>query len=303
MLGGAIAGVFPSFKAFSSPDPYPNKPFFSMRLTPEYDAEDVAFQSFAIDSKQQILFAQFSTRTKPQQTIVAEYELVPWGSGSPISVQPPSLQIGHQGLTFETGAPTRVLWAGAPGHGRSAVRFHYQKDQHPAVQRFQLFGDDCIAATITVAVSFDGSRLVAAGKRMNGNTSVNTLRIFNLKDVLGIRDGDATSNAIDGWDLPLPSDLPIQGLACTGNTVIVSCGNSNSKADKLLLSFSTSGKPIGATKINMGRRGLPQNFSYEPEGLAFFQPNGAPEPLLMIGLTTGRAEAGRTRQIFMSPSF
>ncbi|MFS2039984.1 hypothetical protein [Agrobacterium tumefaciens] len=301
--GGAAVTASSALKAFAYTSPLTDRPFFSMNLPPEYDAQDIAFQSFAIDSKTQTVFAQFSTRTKPQQTIIAEYELIPWGMAFPRSIQSPSSQIGHQGLTIERGAYGGFLWAAAPGHGRSAVRFKYQSQQNPTVQTFKLFNEDHVPSAITVAVSYDGNKLVAAGKKNSADVTVNAIRLFDLNDVLKLQNLDASSSAIAEWEVPLPSSLPIQGLACMGSRVFISCGDSRAKTDKIVFCYSTEGDPINSTQINMGRAGLAARSSYEPEGLGIFKIPGASEPSLMIGLTTGRAETGRTRKIYVMPDF
>jgi hypothetical protein len=287
-------------EAFADQNLASKRPFFSMLLPDEYDAADVAFQCFAFDEVGNKIYGQFSTRGDPQMSLVAQYELVPWGSGNPVSIQPPTEAVGHQGLAIEAAPGGQWMWAAGPGHSDSAVRFKFTPDGAPETTAYRLFDDRYAKAAITTAISHDGRLLIAASRKKQHGGSANTIRVFELKDVLASPDRDTASLFRYEWQIPTPKGIPVQGLACADDRVFISYGTAKATEAKPILSFSVDGKLQSETHdITVGRADIPPRWSYEPEGLCFGRIPGRSRPSLLIGITTGRAEVGRTRQIYV----
>lgn len=276
------------------------RPYFSMLLPAEYDAMDVAFQSFAMDDRANRIYGQFATRTDPSQTIIAEYELIPDGEAMPLSMQLPSMTIGHQGLSLQHAADGVWMWAAAPGHTRDVVRFRYAAGGHADVTSYTLFDSSFPDFAITVAVSYDGRWLIASSRKRGPSGGTNVVRVFDLDAVLRHPSGDCSQLAKYEWNIPTYPRLPVQGLACYDGTVAVSYGTSRAAESKPVLFFTLDGNDSGAIPdINPGKDEVRPKWSYEPEGLCFSRVRGSNEPLLFVGVTTGRADTGRNRYIYV----
>ncbi|WP_143497407.1 hypothetical protein [Pseudomonas sp. Irchel s3h17] len=275
------------------------RPYFSMRLPSKYNAMDVAFQSFTIDDRRNTIYGQFVTRNYPSQTIIAKYELIPYGEGLPLSMQPATEVIGHQGLTLEHSGSEAWMWAAAPGRSRDVVRFKYSTSGSVDVKRYTLFGAPFIPFAVTVTVSYDNKWLIAVSRKRGPSGSMNTVRVFNLEAVLNHPSQNCSQLFEYEWSILTKPGLPVQGLACYKDVVAISYGTSKAAAIKPVVYFSINGRELGdIPDINPGKDNLPARWSYEPEGLCYSHLEGGNEPLLYIGVTTGRAETGRTREIY-----
>ena len=273
--------------------------YFSMRLPPEYDAMDVAFQSFAMDDHRDRIYGQFVTRSNPPQTSIAEYELIPDGEGLPLSILPATEKIGHQGLTLERSGGDVWMWAAAPGRSRDVVRFRYSATGSVDVKRFTLFDASFTPFAVTVTVSYGNEWLIVMSRK-SGPGGMNTVRVFELDAVLKNSSQDCSRLFAYEWSVPTKRGLPVQGLACYKDVIAISYGTSKARDIKPLIYFTIKGLELGdIPDINPGKNILPPRWSYEPEGLCYSRVGGGGEPLLFVGVTTGRADAGRTRDIYV----
>jgi hypothetical protein len=274
--------------------------YFSMLLPAEYNAMDVAFQSFAMDDRSNKIYGQFVTRGKSSQTIIAEYELIPDGEGLPVSIQSATDAIGHQGLTLEKSGSEVWMWAAAPGRSHDVVRFRYTAGRSVDVERYTLFDGSFAPFAATVAISYDSKWLIAVSRKRQSSGGMNTVRVFDLEQVLNHSSQDCSQLFKQEWSIPTKRKLPVQGLACHKDVIAISYGTSKAKDIKPVLFFTISGSEMGdIPDINPGKDSLPFRWSYEPEGLCYSRVRGSEEPLLLIGVTTGRADTGRTRDIYV----
>ena len=286
--------------SFGSKDRGGDRPYFSMHLPSQYDAMDVAFQSFAMDDRRNRIYGHYVTRSNPHQTIIAEYELIPDGEGLPLSIQSPTKAIGHQGLTLEYSGSEVWMWAAAPGRSRDVVRFRYSTGGTEDVKRYTLFDSSFAAFAVTVTVSYDNKWLIAASRKSGRSGRMNTVRVFNLEAVLNHSSQDCSQLIKYEWSIPTNPGLPMQGIACYKDVVAISYGTSKAADIKPVVYFTIDGRELGdIPDINSGKDNLPPRWSYEPEGLCYGRVRGSDEPLLFIGITTGRAAAGRTRNIYL----
>lgn len=274
--------------------------YYSMLLPPEYNAMDVAFQSFAVDDRANRVYGQFATRTNPSQSIIAEYDLIPGAEEMPLSIQLPSTTIGHQGLSLEHAPDGVWMWAAALGHTREVVRFRYAAGSHADVTSYTLFDSSFPDFAITVAVSYDGKWLIACSRRRGPSGGTNVVRVFEIKAVLGHPSLDCSQLAKYEWSIPTYPRLPVQGIASYNDVVAISYGGSKAAESKPVLFFTVDGNASGAiSDINPGRDDVRPRWSYEPEGLCFSRVYGSDEPLLFVGITTGRADTGRNRYLYV----
>lgn len=294
--------IAPYVKAvsFGSKNRGEQRSYFSMLLPADYDEMDVAFQSFAMDDHRNRIYSQFVTRSDPPQTIITEYELIPDSQGLPLSMQPATELIGHQGLSLENSGGTVWLWAAAPGHSRDVVRFKYSANASPDVKLYTLFDASFAPFAISMTVSYDNKWLIAASRKTDSSKGVNTIRVFDLDTVLNHSSQDCSQLFKYEWSIPSPPGLPVQGIACYKDVVAISYGTSKATEIKPVFYFTINGNELGnIPDINAGKDKLPPRWSYEPEGLCYSRVKSSEEPLLFIGITTGRADAGRTRDIYV----
>jgi len=274
-------------------------PCFTLRLPSELEHADVAFQAFALDDKNKEIYGQFVTRTKPSKALIAKYSLVPEGESLPVSIQAATASIGHQGLTLQHQREKTWLWAAAPGRSRGVVRFQYEADTTPTIEKYTLFDESYARFSITVAVSYDGKWLIAASRKKGPKGGVNSVRVFEMKAVLESPAGDCSTLFTYEWEIPTKAKLPVQGLACHDDTVAISYGTSKAAEAKPVFFFSMKGEALAKLPdVNTGKAALAPRRSYEPEGLCYGQPGDGMSPILYIGITTGRAELGRTHAIY-----
>lgn len=274
--------------------------YFSMHLPDEYNTKDVSFQSFTMDDRSNKIYGQFVTRDDPSQTIIAEYGLIPDGEGFPLSIQPATDAIGHQGLTLEKSGSEVWMWAAAPGRSHDVVRFRYTTGSSVDVKRYTLFDTSFSPFAVTVSVSYDSKWLIAASRKSRSSGGMNTVRVFDLEEVLNHSSHDCSQLAKQEWSIPTSRKMPVQGLACYEDVIAISYGTSKANDIKPVLFFTMSGSEMGdIPDINPGKDNLPSRWSYEPEGLCYSRVRGSEEPLLFIGVTTGRADTGRTRDIYV----
>ncbi|WP_247254123.1 hypothetical protein [Pseudomonas moorei] len=274
--------------------------FFSMHLPSEYNAMDVSFQSFTVDDRSNKIYGQFVTRSNPSQTIIAEYGLIPDGEGLPFSIQPATDAIGHQGLTLETSGSGVWMWAAAPGYSYDVVRFRYTTGSSVDVKRYTLFDESFAPFAVTVTVSYGSKWLIAASRKSGSSGGMNTVRVFDLEEVLNHSSQDCSHLFKYEWSIPTERRMPIQGLACYKDVIAISYGTSKANDIKPVFFFTIHGRELGdIPDINPGKDNLPSRWSYEPEGLCYSRVRGGEEPLLFIGVTTGRADTGRTRDIYV----
>lgn len=275
------------------------RPYFVLRLPSELEHTDVAFQSFALDDKKKEIYGQFVTRTRPSQTLIAKYSLAPEGESLPDSIQAATASIGHQGLTVQHQKDKTWLWAAAPGRSRDVVRFQYQADTTPTIEKYTLFDESYAPFSITVAVSYDGKWLIAASRKKGPKGGVNVIRVFEMKAVLDSTAGDCSTLFTYEWEIPTKARFPVQGLACHDDTVAICYGTSKAAEAKPVYFFSLKGEALAELPdVNTGKATLAPRRSYEPEGLCYSQPGDRMSPVLFIGITTGRAEVGRTHAIY-----
>jgi hypothetical protein len=274
--------------------------YFSMLLPSEYNVMDVAFQSFTMDDRSNKIYGQFVTRDHPPHTIIAEYGLIPNGEGLPLSIQPATDAIGHQGLTLEHSGSEVWMWAAAPGHSHDVVRFRYTAGSSVDVERYTLFDESFAPFGVTVTVSYDSKWLIAASRKSRFSGGMNTVRVFDLKEVLKHSSRDCSQLFKQEWSIPTQRKLPVQGLACYKEVIAISYGTSKANDIKPVFFFTIDGREFGnIPDINPGKDNLPSRWSYEPEGLCYSRVGNSEEPLLFIGMTTGRADTGRTRDIYV----
>jgi hypothetical protein len=253
-----------------------------------------------MDDRRNRIYGQFVTRSNPPQTIIAEYELIPGGEGLPLSMQPATEAIGHQGLTLEHSGSEVWMWAAAPGHSRDVVRFRYSTGGSVDVKSYALFDASFAPFAVTVTVSYDNKWLIAASRKSGPSGGMNTVRVFDLEAVLNHPSQDCSQLFKYEWSIPTNPGLPVQGLACYKDVIAISYGTSKAADIKPVVYFTINGRELGdIPDINPGKDNLPPRWSYEPEGLCYSRVRGSDEPLLFIGVTTGRAEAGRTRNIYV----
>ena len=299
VIGGAasIGSVLASLPASGTDQ---ERPYFSMGLPEKYASEDAAFQAFCINDSTNRLYAQYARRVTPSEAIIVEYNLNPWQFSDPVSIQLPSIEIGHQGLSIQAERDNFYLWAAAPGHTLSAVRFRYIPNGDAQPENYLLFGDGYVPSALLTAVSYDGSLIIALARKRSRNRDINVLRIFKLAAVVSAPNRDASLLSKAEWEVPTWRGVPPQGLASVNNQIYISYGNSRANSHKPVLRYSLDGQLIEKFEMSLGRGSLAPGASYEPEGLAVARVSDALS--LFIGLTTGRAETGRTRQIFLSRS-
>ncbi|PZU17845.1 MAG: hypothetical protein DI589_25420 [Shinella sp.] len=276
------------------------KPYFSMLLPPEFDAADVGFQGFVVDETAMTIYGQFSTRTKPQQSIIAQYALSAGTSQSPQAIQTPTEAVGHQGLSIEHSQGGPYLWTAGPGYGLGAIRFKFAATGVPRSRSYTLFDASFRRFAISLAVSYDGRWLVASSRKSRDAGSADTVRVFRLADVLASPNGDASAMAIHEWTIPTYPQAPVQGLACDGNYVVVIFGSARPSERKIMTTYSLDGvMAANIPDIAFGRSFLPSGAAYEPEGICFARLRNMVAPALFCGITTGNPRIGRTRDIYL----
>lgn len=274
-------------------------PYFTLLLPPDYDTQDLALQSFAIDDHSSRLYAQFVTHGRPSQTIIMEYEFARDGRGLPATVRPPTSQIGHQGLSLENISDGPHLWAAAPGRSWEAVRFRYNLDGSLDIQRYKLFDDSYIRFSITVAISYDQKWLIATSRKTKNHGGSNTLRVFDLQEVLKSDNRDLSNSFKYEWSIPTKRRFPVQGIASNQDIIAVSYGTSKAHEPKPVFVYTLEGTVQGMIPdIDPGKNSLLPRQSYEPEGLCYSRISSSGTPILFVGVTTGRKETGRQRVIY-----
>lgn len=276
-----------------------DQPYFTLLLPSDYDAQDLALQSFAIDDHGGRLYAQFVTHERPAQTTIMEYDLTPNGRGLPVTIRQPTREIGHQGLSLENVSDGPHLWAAAPGRSWEAVRFKYSLDGRLDIQRYKLFDDSYMRFSITVAISYDQKWLIATSRKTKEYGGSNTIRIFELQKVLRNDSRDLSNSFEYEWSIPTRRRFPVQGIASNQDIVAISYGTSKANESKPVFVYTIEGTAQGMIPdINPGKNSLLPRQSYEPEGLCYSRVGEKGTPVLFVGVTTGRKETGRQRAIY-----
>lgn len=274
-------------------------PYFTLLLPSDYDAQDLALQSFAIDDKEGRLYAQYVTHERPSQTIVMEYKFTPNDQRLPATIRQPTSEIGHQGLSLENTSDGPHLWAAAPGRSWEAVRFKYNFDGSLETQRYRLFDDSYMRFSITVAISYDQKWLIATSRKTKNYGGSNTIRVFALQDVLKSDSRDLSSSFKHEWSIPTKRRFPVQGIASNQDIIVISYGTSKANESKPVFVYTLDGTVQGMIPdIDPGKNSLLPRQSYEPEGLCYSRISGNGTPILFVGITTGRKETGRQRAIY-----
>ncbi len=274
-------------------------PYFTLLLPSDYEAQDLALQSFAIDDQTGRLYAQFVTHERPSRTTIIEYEFAPNGKRLPATIQQPTNEIGHQGLSLQNTDDGPYLWAAAPGRSREVVRFKYNPDGSLDLHRYTLFDDSYMRFSITVSISYAQRWLIAASRKTKEYGGSNTVRVFDLHKALMIDSRDLSSSFEYEWPIPTKRRFPVQGIASNQDVVAISYGTSKASESKPIFVYSIEGKAQGMIPdIDPGKNSLLPRQSYEPEGLCYSRGSSSGMPTLFVGITRGRKETGRYHAIY-----
>lgn len=269
---------------------------FAQLVRTEGEGTNLEIQDFAISPARNSIYS-LHHRQSDSFGIITRYALSGGTIKNQVDVMLPDKSVGHQGLTVERLDTADKLWVTYGVNPHIAMRFDYNANGAPEnVELFKLFEDDRFSPASSCNPTISPDQRFISGFCLELGTGKIFCRVWDFQQMLLSGQGDHTNTAIYEWEVGdgvyVPSEIPVQGHAISGNEVYFwsgGNGTATSVTSRRLHVFTLDGKLISQNhEANVGREAALSDgsgVSYEPEGASIVLSGG--KQLLLLGVRSG----------------